>query len=66
MFARQFEGCKEQLLKFLAEYLPKLGSRTIISLCVDVKEVCVAIFLRDKAARVRTASLSPLIAVSRR
>ncbi len=59
----QWELGKEVLLRFLAEYIPKLRGRGVLPFCVDIKEVCVSTFLRDRAARVKTASLAPLIAV---
>jgi hypothetical protein len=61
----QLEACKEILLKFLGEYIAKLGGNNVLPFCVDIKDTCVATFLRDKAARVKLASLAPLVAVRR-
>ncbi len=41
----------------------KLRGRGVLPFCVEIKEVCLATFLRDRAARVKAASLAPLIAV---
>lgn len=58
----QFDVCKERLLRMLADYLPRLGKR-LAACSVQVKDVCMLLFAKDKTARVKAACFAPLMAV---
>ena len=57
-----FDSAKDKLLDFLTAFIPKIGS-SALSYIVEIKSVCVSLFTREKAARVRNASFGPLLEV---
>lgn len=57
-----FESSKEKLFDFLAEFIPLIGAAALPYI-VDIKNVCVTVFTKDKSARVKNASFAPLIQI---
>eukprot|EP00048_Salpingoeca_helianthica_P009248 m.132741 g.132741 ORF g.132741 m.132741 type:complete len:3967 (+) comp14817_c0_seq1:97-11997(+) len=55
-----FDLAKENVLNTLTTLIPLLGQR-VLPYITEIKNVCVSIYTRDKAARCKTASFGPLI-----
>ncbi|XP_019852740.1 PREDICTED: DNA-dependent protein kinase catalytic subunit [Amphimedon queenslandica] len=56
----EFASCKEELLKLLSNFVKNL-SRRVLSHIVPITDVCVFIFMREKSAKVKNATLNLLI-----
>ncbi|EDV28309.1 uncharacterized protein TRIADDRAFT_20924, partial [Trichoplax adhaerens] len=54
------DKCKEDLLKLITAYMEKIGGK-ISPYAVQIKDVCISLFTRDKAARVKNATFPPLL-----
>ncbi|XP_064600499.1 DNA-dependent protein kinase catalytic subunit-like [Liolophura sinensis] len=48
----QLQSCKANLLIFLSEFIQKVGKK-VLPYAVDIKDVCVSLFSRDRFAKVK-------------
>ncbi|XP_029447109.1 DNA-dependent protein kinase catalytic subunit isoform X2 [Rhinatrema bivittatum] len=58
----QFRDCREDALKFLCSYLEKIGQKVQPYAC-DIKNTCIVVYTKDKAAKCKTPALELLIKV---
>ncbi|XP_077348787.1 DNA-dependent protein kinase catalytic subunit isoform X2 [Lithobates pipiens] len=56
----EFRDCREEALKFLCAFLEKIG-QNVQPYAVDIKNVCVVVYTKEKYAKCKVAALDLLI-----
>ncbi|CAG2207642.1 PRKDC [Mytilus edulis] len=56
----EFQTSKQKILEFLSEFIQKVEKK-ISHYALEIKDVCMSLFMREKGAKIRSAAISVLV-----